>query len=639
MVLFPLRSQIPTPAPPRCIIPLDGNDPSLSTPLFTGIPIPIDSTTVLNARAFSYTNLPSRQATATYFVGVEHITPVISLTTDNMNLYGSSGIFDNWWTDWKKTAYIEYFDSLRNTVFSQRAGIQIDGGWGGARSNPQHSMRVKLDDGVLGDGPVNYPIIPDKPARMKYSQFFLRNGSNQYLVFPYKDACEQRIMSTLTGNHYASWRPVTVYLNGDYFGLYEFREKYDAEYFETLEGADPGEVDIISMTAWNNYVLRPVEGSLEPFFNAWDAFLQLDPADTAYWDSADIHFDMSSYVDYIIGESWTANTDWPWNNIKLYRSDKSGYRWRFCLTDLELSLQPNGWTDCFFDAIDYMMTYDSTNQFIYIWQKSMRNEKFRNYFINRYADVMNSGYLPENTLAFENDMFARTVPEMQNEYARWGDPNNIQGQILDFHQNHQIFQSQLMQRTTQVRNHLENNLFLPNQVSVTLDVDPPDAGRIKISTLEPGSYPWQGVYFNGIPIKIEADPEEGYNFGYWENNGLIADTLNTVFLDTLKASQVHFTAHFDEWAVPVPVKDNPAGFSVYPNPAFNFLFIRNNGEATSLSDYQVVNVNGLTVLEGILPAARNAMQINVMSLPAGVYVIVLKESTGQKQMIRFIKLK
>ena len=308
----------------------------------------------------------------------------------------------------EKTAYVEYFDSARNIIFSQRAGIQIDGGWGGARANPQHSFRVELDDAVLGDGPVDYQLIPDKPNRARYSRFYLRNGSNQYLVYPYKDACQVRIMGSGTNNYYSAWRPVSVYINGNYFGLYELREKFDAEYYETLEGADPAQTDILTLSAWYNFVLRAVEGSVDPFYEDLAAFTLLDPADTSFWDSADQHFDLAWYTDYIIGESWMGNTDWPWNNIKIYRSDKSGYRWRFCLIDQELAMLPNGWTDCYFDHIQYMMTFDPANPYISIWQKSMLNDRFRNYFVNRFADVMNTAYKLDRISAVENSMFFQT---------------------------------------------------------------------------------------------------------------------------------------------------------------------------------------------------------------------------------------
>ncbi len=617
---------------------IDGSEPNILSPLYTGEPINIFYSVVLKARAFAWDILPSPNTVSSYLFGVNHFTPVISLVTDSKNLYGETGIFDNWWNDWEKSAYVEYFDSIQNLIFSQRTGMQIDGGWGGARANPQHSFRLELDDGVLGDGPVNYQLIPDRPDRTKYSKFYLRNGSNQYLAFPYKDACEATMMGGRTNNYYSAWRPVSVYINGYYFGLYELREKFDAEYFETLEGADPGQTDILSLSAWYGFILRAVEGSADSFLIDYSAFTFLNPADTVFWDLADNFFDMTWYNDYIIGESWIANTDWPWNNIKIYRSDKTNYRWRFCLIDLELAMAPNGWTDCYYDHIQYMLNSDPANPYINIWLKSLQNDRFRTYFINRFADLMNTAYRFDYISPVENNMFNQTVVEMQNEYARWGDPNHIPEQMMNFTNNHLIFQSQLSERTAQVRNHIVSNFNLPNQVDLTLNVYPEGAGIINISTITPGTYPWQGVYFNGIPVKIEAVAAEGFNFLYWGNNGLIADTLNPVFLDTLNTFTISFDAYFEDLTISVPEFEQPNGFSLYPNPAKNILYVRGNGNLSENLQYQLIDVNGRIIKEGFLSDGNAETKIGINSLPSSVYLLRISNSKEIITQLRFIKI-
>lgn len=627
----------PNTAPSSIHYTIDGSEPSILSPIYNGEPVHIQYSCVLKARAFTMDILPSPITASSYLFGVEHNTPVLSVITDNRNLYGENGIFDNWWYDWQRAAYVEYFDSLQNLVFSQRAGIQIDGGWGGARGNPQHSFRVELENSVLGDGPIDYQLIPDRPNRTKYSKFYLRNGSNQYLVIPYKDACEVTGMGKGLNNYYSAYRPVSVYINGYYYGLYELREKFDAEYFKTLEGADKDEVDILSVSAWYGYAMRAVEGSSATFWNDYNAFNMLDPADTSFWNQADQIFDMTYYNDYIIGESWIANTDWPYNNIKIYRSDKSNYRWRFCLVDLELSLQPNGWTDCYFDHIQYMMTYDANNAYVHIWQKGIQNDRFRNYFINRFADVMNTNYRLDRISAIENNLYNLTVVEMQNEYARWGDPNHIPEQMADFTANHQALQSQLAERTTQVRNHMLTNFNLPNLVDVTLDVYPEGAGTIHISTIAPDEYPWQGVYFNGVPVKIEAIANEDYSFLNWGENGLIADTLNPVFLDTLNTTSVSFDAYFEYLATDIAKIEKQSYFILYPNPASDFVLIRSSLPFGKDATYQVMDIEGRSIVKGTLTNEKKEARINVSMLPSSIYIIKINEPDKNTQVLRFVK--
>ncbi len=121
---------------------VDGSDPTTGSTLYEGYPVTIGSSEVLKVRVFADDRLPSPIVVNTYFFEVDHFTPVLSVVTDETNLYGPSGIFDNWWYDWERSAYVEYFDSTKQLIFSQSAGIQIDGGAGGSRSHPQHSFRV-----------------------------------------------------------------------------------------------------------------------------------------------------------------------------------------------------------------------------------------------------------------------------------------------------------------------------------------------------------------------------------------------------------------------------------------------------------------------------------------------------------------
>jgi hypothetical protein len=512
---------------------LNGDDPDSTSLLYNGNPIQVFYSGVLKAKAFSLNELPSTTAVSSYLFGISHVTPILSVVTDQENLYGPNGIFSNWQFDWEKAAYVEYFDTTQQLIFSQHAGIQVDGGLGGSRSHPQHSFRVELDDPVLGEGPVNYQVIPNRPFRTKYSKLYLRNGSNYYLTLPYKDAAHLEGMAAETNNYYSAWRPISVYINGAYFGLYELREKFDTEYFEEIENADKDSLDLLSLSAWQGYVLRAVEGSVDSFYTTYDAFNNLNPIDTGYWNNADQYFDMKCYNDYIIAETWAGNVDWPGNNIKIYRSNISDFRWRFCLIDLEGSLGPFGFSAAYDDHIAYVLGANPNNPYINVFLKSIQNPKFKNYFINRYADLMNTTYKYDRLSAVANSFFNQTVIEMPKEYARWGDPNNINGQMSSFINNHQTFLSELSVRTEQVRNHIQSNFSLTSQVDVTLDVYPAGAGKIKISTIIPTTLPWTGVYFNGNPVEITAIPNIGYEFAYWDTNAIFnnIDTNIAVLLN------------------------------------------------------------------------------------------------------------
>ncbi len=639
--VFPVLVYITNPnqVPSSVHYTTDGSDPTVESAIYSGGPILINSTTVLKAKVFSPELLPGKTTTASYFFGISHQTPILSVITDDSNLYGPSGIFDNWWFDWEKAAHVEYFDAAKNLIFSQRAGMQIDGGWGGARSQPQHSFRIELDDGVLGDGPINFPVITSIPDRTQYGKFYLRNGSNQYLVLPYKEACQTAMMGKETNNYYSAWEPVSVYINGSYFGLYDLREKLDAEYFEVWDGADDDETDILSQSAWYGGVLRPVQGSVDAFYEDFNSFAQINTSSPDFWELACQYFDLTWYTDYIIGESWMGNTDWPWNNIKIVRSDKTNYTWKFCLMDMELSLLPNAWTDCYYDHIGYMLGYDQSNRVVNIWQRSIQNEKYRNYFINRFADLMNTEYRTEKILALENEMYNKMVVEMPNEYGRWGDPNNIPGQMADFASNHALFQEQLSERSTQVRNHLQAHFNLANQVMVTLNVFPESAGFIRISTVIPDEYPWQGTYFNGIPVKIEAIANSPYTFINWANNGLIGDTLNPVFENILNGESFTFQAYFEDITGTGQENILNNEISLSPNPACDFINVTVSNNVANHLNFQIVDVTGKILERGALSQKNKPTKISLKALPPSVYLLRVMNHEVVLSQKKFIKIR
>ena len=52
-------------------------------------------------------------------------------------------------------------------------------------------------------------------------------------------------------------------------------------------------------------------------------------------------------------------------------------------------------------------------------RKLMQNNVFRNKFINRYADEMNSRYLAENVTSHFLDIYENMYNEMSNHIERW----------------------------------------------------------------------------------------------------------------------------------------------------------------------------------------------------------------------------
>jgi hypothetical protein len=330
------------------------------------------------------------------------------------------------------------------------------------------------------------------------------------------------------------------------------------------------------------------------------------------------------------------NVDWPQNNIKIYRSDKTNKRWRFALIDLELSLQPNGWTSCTDNHIRYMLDRDPNIPYINIWLKSIQNEFYRNYFINRFADLINTSYSNEKILETEESFFLRMYPEMDNEYARWGDPNNIQGQMNQFTNNHLVFRSELACRNNVVQDNLVSEFNLTKKVNVNLAVEPDSSGFIQLNTIKPEVYPWTGVYFDGVPIAMIPVAKVGYEFSHWKPNAYISDTLIDSLSCNVAITNTTFTAVFRK--LPEPPDGPDIHFTLYPNPASEqFTIEHDNKTLASGCNYEIYDLNGRKIQVGEINSLGLTTQIGITQLRSSMYILRISKGNTTLNTFRFVK--
>jgi hypothetical protein len=140
-------------------------------------------------------------------------------------------------------------------------------------------------------------------------------------------------------------------------------------------------------------------------------------------------------------------------------------------------------------------------------------------------------------------MYNEIFPEMDGQFERWGN-SNIQSQLNTFTSNHNIFRSELEIRSSYVRGDLQQHYDLDNQINIELDVTPKGGGKIRISTITPETYPWEGIYFSNVPIKIEAIANPGYSFIKWDDNYSIPDGSQAGFTTVHSNLTNYFKANF-----------------------------------------------------------------------------------------------
>jgi hypothetical protein len=608
----------------------NGNIPDETSTIYT-TPFQIDSTAVIRARCFNSGNiLPGNTVTNTYFVDEQFHFPVISLITDSLSLWDySEGIYvlgaftdsfpnysANFWKEIEKKAHIEYFDTLHQKIFEQQVGLEIDGGW--SRAFPQKSFLIKAGTGTFGTGDIDYELFADKSFLTSFETFRLRAGI-QFYNGP-TDAFSQRLFKN-TNAGYEAYAPVILFLNGAYWGIYELREREDGYYVEHNYGSNHDSVDILSVNSGFDYFLKlhPVEGSDSSFYTAHDFIVTNDPTDSLYFNACDDYLDLENFSDYLICETWADNADWITsynNNVKLWHPQQPPGQWKYLFHDLDK-------TFLYSAAKTIQNIRDAEGPHGELFNSLLLNEDFKNYFINRYADLLNTTFQSSFAGTLWSQMQDELLPEWHRYYERWaeGDPTHTFSleipsvgdvDVLAFKKEEVL--TYIEERIPETFNQLLDIFDLNAEVTLELVSNPPGAGVIQINTIIPEPLPWEGIYFDGVPVVLTAIPNDGYSFVNWSANSFIYDTLNASFTNNINSDQT-FTANFLDDPLGINFPDK-LQIKLYPNPASDYLEIAGNATA-NISSVRVFDLSGKILME-----EKNTM-LDVHAFPAGMYLVQL----------------
>ena len=519
----------------------NGNAPTATSPVYT-TPLTISATTSVRARVFSPTSLPSQTITNTYFINLNCKLPVYSLTLDSADLWDyNKGIFvkgpnaspntpyfgANYWQDWEKYASIEFFDKQKNRAFKFSTGLSITGGW--SRRFDQKSLEIKLSD-KYGLSKLQYEILPDKAWIDKWNDFLLHTTGNDRNIAHMRDPVMERLMKG-TNSDYTAFEPCILYINGALWGVYYSKENDDNHFVEENYGYSKSEIDLLK----ESYFFPEIEvktGSDTAFRTMHSYAKYNSPTASSFYATMDSMIDIKNQVDYFAAECYYPNDDWMGgsnNNLKLWRPRKSGGRFRYILYDLDFGFGIVGTVSSDILAIAINPTPHNYNSDIF--QRLLLNPQYKNYFINRFADLINTIWQQSNVINVVNSFRDSMRYDMHLQFERWGSDTNTWNSniasMLTFSNGRPLY----------ARNQIQSNLGMAGQVTLTLQASPAGAGRIQISTVTPQTLPWSGVYFNGNPVTVTAIPSPGYTFDHWLSNVAITTS------DTNRAVTRNYTSN------------------------------------------------------------------------------------------------
>ncbi len=452
--------------------------------------------------------------------------------------------------NWERPMRFELFEPSQATpAVSQLLGATMHGG--GTRTIPQKTLYLMARTAEYGSDRLNYPLFPDEPVP-SYKRFLLRNGGNDWygpdtgVATMMKDAVFHRIAKGMDLSLMA-YRPAVTYLNGQYWGLHNLRESYDKHYLATRYGLEPDNVDIL-MHEENpddpqKVVITRIDGNKtadEDYEGliGWVSSNALSVA--ANYQQVQAWVDVTNLADYVVAETFFANTDWPINNCDFWRAHTNQVatcgkygdtRWRWMLYDLDMA----GAQGADFDMFDYLSDKDMVDvrEPGFLINKLWKNMGYRNYFVTRYANLLNTTLRPERTAALIGQAAESIAPEIETHFRRWG-------RTATREQWQQSVNTALIQYTATrhavLWGHLNSHFNLGGTGTLTVrNSDPGGTGGhfvvngIPIETATDGitnRASWTGTFFRSLAASVQAVPDPGYVFAGWEGLGAAGATLS-----------------------------------------------------------------------------------------------------------------
>lgn len=567
---------------------------------------------VVRAIAIAEDGSKSDITSKTFIIGTDiqnlHDFPIVSVLTDSVHFFShETGIYvpgenyDNHiYTGnyhergraWERPGYLGFFEHDSNFHFEQNVGFRIHGG--ATRRYPQKGLRIYARSEYDDNSRINQRLFPDNKRLIdgrqleEYKRLILRPSGDDWFHTMFKDAMVQGLYDGIKLDMQA-YRPTVVYLNGEYWGIHNLRERYDGWYVQTNYDIHRDDVVILQDGG------RLGHGNVDDV-QEYIAFLdEIDSRDISLNENYEwikTKIDVDNYLDYILLQIYSGNSDWPHNNIRYWRKRTNSYdpnadyghdgRWRWMVFDMDASFgfpYSAGWAAYDHDMFDWISgqgnVRNGADWVNMIFNNLSDNEDFQEEFISRFTTYMNTRFHKKRVIHRIDSLKQIYKPEMELHIKRH--PRSVGGSIQSWETQIEVLTEFAEKRAAYNFSHLANyfDLDKPTEINLTY---PPHNARVKINETEIDDYirnsdtggviNWRGRFIPGEPVTITAKMVHGDSFNYWiQDEDTLRNKSITVYPEdveqlTLFTDQVDTHIPSPELTYPANGDETPSTFTL-----------------------------------------------------------------------------
>ena len=285
--------------------------------------------------------------------------PSFSLVTDPANLFDSqTGIYVNaesYGRGWERPASVELIHPDGTEGFQVNAGLRIRGGYSRIDANPKHAFRLFFRT-EYGMPRLKYPLFGpegvdefenmDLRTSQNYSWAYDGDSRNTFLRDIFSRDTQRDMDQPYTRSRYCH-----LYLNGQYWGLFQTQERPEASYAESYFGGNKDDYDVVKAAGRNaGYTIEATDGTLDNYRLLWEAATQGFDNDERYYQVQGMNpdgtanpeypelVDVDNLIDYMLCTFYVGDFDGPISNFLgnnrannfyaiLNREGPEGFKW------------------------------------------------------------------------------------------------------------------------------------------------------------------------------------------------------------------------------------------------------------------------------------------------------------------------
>jgi len=382
---------------------LDGSKPGPSSKVWDGEPITLSANCTLRAYASQENCLDSFTASFCYnFDAPEYELDVLMLTMKQSDF---DTMTENYQSSRKYAANLSLFSDGR-LEFSEDCAVSNFGG--SSRAYIKKSYQVTFSS-AYGASKLRYRMF-DNLDIDEFNSLVLRSGSQDVEGAMMKDEFVSSLAMSggvIDDVLVQAYRPVNLYVNGEYRGIYYIREHIDEDMVASHYGCDPEEVTIVKQM---HTVSCGSDG--KEFTDLWKFISENRLKDTEAYEYVKSVVNLQSVADYYIIQLWNGNIDM--DNVRVCKYGDG--KWFYILYDCDLTLNkmPEGITAEQLGTFN--AGYYTFNALVY---RLLENPEFRELFCQRMALIYKEVFNEENALAYIDELEAKIIHDMPYNCKRW----------------------------------------------------------------------------------------------------------------------------------------------------------------------------------------------------------------------------